>query len=81
MPGVSRLLITKLLAKHPDERFVSTDELLFTIQGMIALGSAPEPPAPTPRRSWIPAQRQYLLVSVLAALLMILWLVITSGKP
>ena len=79
VPGVSRLLINKLLAKLPDERFVSTDELLFTLQGMISLGSAPEPAAT--RKKWSPPPRLYLLMSVLTALLVILWLVITSDNP
>ena len=76
--GVFRLLISKLLAKDPDERFVSTDELLFTLQEMIALGSEPE--VPPPQNKWSPSPRQYLLVSVLAVLLVILWFVITLDK-
>ena len=79
LPGVARLLIGKLLAKDPDERFVSTDELRFTLQGMITLGSGPEPPSPP--RTWSPSPRQYLLISVLAVLLVILWLAITGDQP
>jgi len=78
VPGVARLLISKLLAKDPEERFISTDELLFTLQGMIALGSGPEPTPP--RKKWAPSPRQYLLVSILAVLLVILWFVITIDR-
>ncbi|MCD6250066.1 MAG: serine/threonine protein kinase [candidate division Zixibacteria bacterium] len=78
VPGVARLLISKLLAKDPDGRFVSTDELLFTLQEMIALGSEPE--APPSKKKWSPSPRQYLLVSVLAVLLVILWFVITIDR-
>lgn len=79
VPGIARLLISKLLAKDPDQRFASSDELLFTIQGMISLGSTPNRTPSGKSRSWSP--RLYLLMSVLAALLVILWLVITSGRP
>ena len=78
VPGVARLLISKLLTKDPDDRFVSTDELLFTLQEMIALGAEPEVPSPQKKWSWSP--RQYLLVSILAVLLVILWFVITIDK-
>ncbi len=79
VPGVARLLIGKLLAKDPNERFVSSDELLFTIQGMIALESTPEPTPTGKSRPRSP--RLYFLISVLAALLVVLWLVITGGDP
>lgn len=75
IPGVARLLIDKLLAKDPDERFVSTEELLFTLQGIMSLGV--EPTVLVSRKKWSPTPRQYLLISVLVLLLVILWLVVT----
>ena len=78
VPGVARLLITKLLAQEPGEGFGSIDELLFTVQGMMSLGQ--EPPVSAEQRGWSPTPRQYLMVSVLVVLLVILWLVVTSGN-
>lgn len=76
LPGVARMLLGKLLAKDPDDRFVSTDELLFTIQGMMALGV--ESPAPVGKKKWSPSPRQYVMISMLVMLLVIFWLIITS---
>jgi len=78
VPGVVRLLIGKLLAKDPEERFASTDELLFTLQGMMSLGLETARLVEKKKRS--PTPRQYLMISALVLLLIILWLVITSNN-
>jgi serine/threonine-protein kinase len=79
IPGVARLLIAKLLARSPRDRFASTEELILTIQGMMSLG-AERKPLPV-RTKWRPSPRQWLLFPVLFMLLVILWLVITSEQP
>lgn len=79
IPGVARLLVGKLLAKEPEDRFVSTEELLFTIQGMMSLGT--EAPILVGKQKWSPTPRQYAMISVLVLLLVILWLVATTGNP
>lgn len=76
VPGVARLLISRLLAHDPGDRFGSADELILTLQGMMSLGS--EVPGEAGPRKWSPTPQQYLMVSVLVVLLVILWLVITS---
>jgi len=76
VPGVARLLIGRLLAHDPGDRFGSADELILTLQGMMSLGS--EVPGEAGPRKWSPTPQQYLMVSVLVVLLVILWLVITS---
>lgn len=79
IPGVARLLIGKLLARMPGERFVSAEELLVTLQGMVTLGV--EAPSVSRKKKWSPTPRQWLLFPVLFMLLVILWLVITSDQP
>jgi serine/threonine-protein kinase len=76
VPGVARMLIGKLLAKDPDDRFASTDELLFTIQGMMSLGT--KTPVLVGKKKWSPSPRQYVMISMLVVLLVIFWLIITS---
>ncbi|MCX6835802.1 MAG: serine/threonine-protein kinase [candidate division Zixibacteria bacterium] len=75
-PGVARLLVRRLMAPDPNDRFGSTDELILTLQGMISLGT--EPQMSLPPRKWSPTPRQYLMVSLLVLLLIILWLAISS---
>jgi len=75
-PGVARLLVRRLMAPDPNDRFGSADELILTLQGMISLGT--EPQVSPPPRKWSPTPRQYLMLSLLALLLIILWLAITS---
>lgn len=79
VPGMARLLIGKLLSKDSEERFMDTDELIFTLRGMIAHSSKPEPTVAD--KKWSPSPRLYQLLSILALLLIILWLVITSDQP
>jgi serine/threonine protein kinase len=75
-PGVARLLVRRLIAPDPKDRFGSVDELILTLQGMISLGA--EPQVSPSSRKWSPTPRQYLLMALLALLLIILWLAITS---
>jgi serine/threonine-protein kinase len=76
VPGVARLLISRLLAPDASDRLGSADELILTLQGMMSLGA--ELPVETESKRSSPTPRQYLMVSVLFVLLVILWLVITS---
>jgi len=76
VPGVARLLVRRLMAPDPKDRFGSADELILTLQGMISLGTEPQA-SPAPRK-WSPTPRQYLMLALLVLLLIILWLAITS---
>jgi serine/threonine protein kinase len=76
VPGVARLLLNRMMAPDPIDRFGSVDELILTLQGMISLGAEPE--AVETRRKWHPTPRQYLMLALLFLLLIILWLAITS---
>ncbi len=76
VPGVARLMLKRLMAPDPKDRFGSADELILTLQGMISLGTEPE--VSETRRKWSPTPRQYLLLALLFLLLIILWLAITS---
>jgi serine/threonine protein kinase len=77
VPGIARLVIERLLAGIPGERFGSADELIVTLQTMLSLGTEPGAEF-VPKRSRF-TSRQYLAISVLVLLLIILWLVITSN--
>ena len=76
LPGDTVLLLEKLLTRKPDDRFSSTNELLVTLEAMQSFeeGNATrtffhvKPSTP----------RQYLLLSLLAVLMVILWLVLTT---
>ena len=77
VPGLARLLLGRLLASTPEERFGSADELIMTLQGMMSLGV--EPVETGEAKKWSPTPRQWLMISILVLLLIILWLVITSN--
>ena len=72
--GVARLLISKLMARAPHDRFSSSDELLNSVQAMVVLGGEPIAEV-VEQKGW--TSRQYMAISVLVLLLIILWLVIT----
>ncbi len=77
VPGIARLVLERLLAATPSDRFGSADELIVTLQTMLSLGTDPGVEfAPKKRRL---SSRQYMGISVLVLLLIILWLVITSN--
>ncbi len=72
------LLLKKLLGKNPSDRFQSTNELLVTLKAMRSF----EVESRTMEFFQVKPQtpRQYMLLSVLAALMIILWMVITTVK-
>jgi serine/threonine protein kinase len=76
IPGDTILLIEKLLAKNPENRFGGAAELLVTLQEMQSF----EQKSPTRKFLQVKPQtaRQYLLISLLAALLLVLWYVLTT---
>jgi serine/threonine protein kinase len=76
IPGDTILLIEKLLAKNPESRFSSAAELLVTLQEMQSF----EQKSPTRKFLQVKPQtaRQYLLISLLAALLLVLWYLLTT---
>ena len=76
LPGLAQLLIDRLTVSDPDERMPDVATALVTIEEMIRFrrDHAEEPPGKQHRFT----PRQYLLLSVLAVLLVIFWLVITS---
>lgn len=75
-PGDIVLVLKKLLAKKPSERFMSTAELVVTLTEIVSFEKA------SPVREFFEvaprSPRQYLMISLLAALLIIFWLVITT---
>ncbi|MEK7774506.1 MAG: serine/threonine-protein kinase [Candidatus Zixiibacteriota bacterium] len=73
-----RLLILKALSKKPEERYTSTAELLFTIQGILDYNRSLQRPQNLHVRTASP--RQYLMVSLLCILLLLWWVVITTPK-
>lgn len=78
VPGVARLLIGKLLARDRSEQILSAEQLVQTLREMATIGIEPEwEPA---RKKWSPNARQYMLISILALLLIILWLVVTMPR-
>lgn len=75
LTSLGHLLIDRLMAVNLDDRFQSVDSVIITLEEMVKFrrehGEEPE-------RQHRFTPRQYLTVSVLAILLVILWLVITS---
>jgi serine/threonine protein kinase len=75
--SLAQLLIGRLISADPIERFSDIDSVILTLREMISFGHQ-HLELETGRR-WHPSPRQYMLFSVLAVLLVILWLVITSN--
>lgn len=77
VPGGLVLLLEQLLAKDRTQRCGSFDELLITLRSIkqFERDHAVEQPS---KRRWTP--RQYLSISVLAILLLILWMIIADGN-
>ncbi len=75
-PGDVALVLEKLLAKKQADRFLSTAELVVTLTEIVSFEKA------SPVREFFEvaprSPRQYLMLSLLAALLIIFWLVITT---
>ncbi len=78
VPGDHILLIEKLLAKTPADRFASTGELLITLNEMSAFHQDYNKLQAFLRPPQNP--RSYLSIAVLVALLVIFWYVITTVK-
>ncbi|MBU8933237.1 MAG: serine/threonine protein kinase [candidate division Zixibacteria bacterium] len=77
LPGDTVLLLEKLLAKIPEDRFLSTRQLLVTLEEMQSFDEGYATREFFQVRPSTP--RQYLVLSVLAALMIVLWLVVTTG--
>ena len=77
VPGIARLVIERLMAGNPTERFGSADELIVTLQTMLSLGTESGVEFVPKRRRF--TSRQYMAIAVLVLLLVILWLVITTN--
>ncbi|MFQ5453205.1 MAG: protein kinase, partial [Candidatus Zixiibacteriota bacterium] len=78
VPGVYILLIEKLLAKNPFDCFSKADELLITLKEILSfdkkIGKIHK------NKPEIKDSRPYLMVSILVALLLVLWLVVTTYR-
>jgi len=76
VPGDTILLIEKLLAKNPAVRFGSAGELSITLNAMRSFERE------SSTRKFLQVKphspRQYLLISLLAVLLVVLWYVVTT---
>jgi|GEM_PF-5593534 len=70
------LVIEKLLAKNPAERFLHTDELLVTLEEIDIFESHENKYKANRYNHHNP--RQYLMISLLVVLLIIFWYIITS---
>jgi serine/threonine-protein kinase len=77
IPGGLVLLLEQLLAKDRAERCGNFDELLITLRS-IRQFERDHPVEEPPRRKWTP--RQYLSISILTILLLILWMIIADGR-
>jgi serine/threonine protein kinase len=76
LPHEADLTISKLLAKNPDDRFTSAEEVLATLEEMLSYELGYRWPVTASKKDASP--RIYLMLSVLSALLVILWLVVTT---
>ncbi len=75
LPGDARLLLRKLLAKAPEDRMADSEELCRTLEEMLSFHTEHGSEPIDSKRSGSP--RQYLMLSLLALLLIILWIVIS----
>jgi serine/threonine-protein kinase len=76
LPNDARLIIEKLLSRNPLHRGENARELQVTLEQMVGNQPAAAVVENSREDRWSP--RTYMLVSILALLLMILWLVITT---
>ena len=78
MSGDTILLIEKLLAKRPDDRFLSAGELLITLNEMTRFAKEERKRSePLHRRQLSP--RSYLVVSAITVVIILLWYVVSSS--
>ena len=76
LPGEILLLLEKLLAINPDDRFAGPSELMITLEAIHDFEI--KHPKDTPAGGHKATPRQYLMISVLVVLLVILWSIIAS---
>ncbi|MDH4156601.1 MAG: serine/threonine protein kinase [candidate division Zixibacteria bacterium] len=76
IPGEILLLLEKLLAVNPDERFAGPGELMITLEAIHDFEVKHPKDTPADGRKATP--RQYLMISLLVVLLVILWSIIAS---
>ncbi|MCK4574643.1 MAG: serine/threonine protein kinase [candidate division Zixibacteria bacterium] len=76
--GDSVLLIEKLLAKNPDDRFTSSEHLKITVAEMVSF----EREARFKTGVGAPAKdpRKYLLISAMAVVLIVLWYIFSTAR-
>jgi hypothetical protein len=77
LPSLTQLLITRLTATDPQERFRDINSVIIAIEEMLQFRKEHPETEELPRQHRY-TPRQYLMLSILAALLVILWLVVTS---
>ncbi len=76
LPSDGRLLLEKLLSRNPLHRGTNVTELLVTLQEIVANLPVAHAIKESPQDKWSP--RTYQMLSVLALLLIILWLIVTT---
>ncbi len=76
IPGEIVLLVEKLTALKPEDRFANTEGLLITLEAIGDFESSHQHSFDQTGPKW--SARQYLMVSVLIFLLIIFWIIITS---
>jgi eukaryotic-like serine/threonine-protein kinase len=74
--GDTVLLLAKMMAKNPEDRFINAKEVLLSADAIAVFERNFRPSGPPRKHRYSP--RQYLLVSLLMALLLIFWLVVTT---
>jgi serine/threonine protein kinase len=78
LPGDTILLIEKLLAKKPHDRFVSAGELLITLNEMTRFNKEMKGKTDPPIRRKL-SPRSYLVVSAITVVLILLWDVVSTS--
>jgi serine/threonine-protein kinase len=76
IPGEIVLLVEKLTALKPEDRFANTEELLITLEAIGDFESSHQHSHDQTGSRWSP--RQYVMVSVLILLLIIFWIIVVS---
>jgi serine/threonine protein kinase len=76
--SLAQLLISRLMSADPAERFTDIDSVILTLREMISFGRQRFEPELGIGKRWRLTPRQYMLLSVLAILLVILWLIVTA---
>lgn len=74
--GDTILLLKKMMAKNPEDRFANANEVLLSADAIAVFERNFKPTGFIKKDRYTP--RQYLMISLLMALLLILWLVITT---